>query len=147
MKTIKNFILLLTTVSIIGCSADNGKFLEIKGKVVNTEAKSIQLMKPNQDMRFDSLITIPVENGVFYYKAKLKNPEAVDLMLGGGEGRFIPLFLENEKIDLTICSEEEFNKNIVIGGNLNAQYKKYRQDFENRFNKITKLNPTLAQMF
>jgi len=148
MKTLKNFIFLLTTVLIIGCSADKGKFLEIKGKVVNTDAKSILLMKPNQDMRFDSLITIPVENGMFYYKSKLKNPEAVDLMLGGGEGRFIPLFLENEKIELTIFSEEEFNKNIVNGGNLNAQYKKYKQDYENTFNDKTKpLYDSISELF
>lgn len=40
MKTITSFILLLITVLLIGCSTDKGKFLEIKGKVVNTDTKS-----------------------------------------------------------------------------------------------------------
>ncbi len=148
MKFIPKFSLLLITVLFFNCSSEKEQFLEINGKVVNTDTKSILLMKPNQDMRFDSLIEIPVENGMFYYKSKLKNPEAVDLMLGEGEGRFIPLFLENEKINLTIYSEEEFNKNIVSGGNLNAQYKKYKQDFENKFNYRTKpLHDSISELF
>ena len=40
------------------------------------------------------------------------------------------MFLENERIDLVIHKEEEFDNNIVEGGNLNAQYKKYKQNFK-----------------
>jgi len=139
-------------VLIIGCSTDKGKFLEIKGKVVNTDTKSILLIKPNQDMRFDSLIEIPVVNGMFYYKSKLENPEVVSLFLGeakeNGGGSFMPLFLENEKIDLTIHSEEEFDKNIVNGGKLNLQYKKYKQNFEAEFNdRIKPLQDSISALF
>lgn len=147
MKSITKFSLLLITVLLISCATDKEKFLEINGKVVNTDTKSILLMKPNQNIRFDSLIEIPVENGMFYYKSKLKNPEAVDLMIGEGEGRFIPLFLENEKINLTIYSEEEFNKNIVSGGNLNLQYKKYKQNFGAEFNdRIKPLQDSITKL-
>lgn len=152
MKSITQFSFLLITVLFISCATDKEKFLEIDGIVVNTETKSILLIKPNQDMRFDSLIEIPVVNGIFHYKSKLENPEAVNLFLGeaieNGGGRFMPLFLENEKIYLTIHSEEEFDKNIVNGGKLNLQYKKYKQNFETEFNdKINPLHDSISELF
>jgi peroxiredoxin len=103
-------------------------------------------------MRFDSLIEIPVVSGKFHYESKLEYPEAVTLFLGeakeNGGGRYMPLFLENEKIDLTIHSEEEFDKNIIEGGNLNAQHKKFKQNFENKFNdKIKPLQDSISSLF
>lgn len=152
MKSITQFSFLLITVLFISCATDKEKFLEIDGIVVNTETKSILLIKPNQDMRFDSFIEIPVVNGIFHYKSKLENPEAVNLFLGeaieNGGGRFMPLFLENEKIELTIYSEEEFDNNIVNGGKLNLQYKKYRQIFEAEFNdRIKPLQDSISMLF
>lgn len=152
MKSITKFSLLLIAGLLFKCASENEKFLEINGKVVNSETKSILLIKPNQDMRFDSLIEIPVVNGMFYYKSKLENPEAVNLFLGeakeNGGGRVMPLFLENEKIDLTIHSEEEFDKNIVNGGKLNLQYKKYKQNFEAEFNdRIKPLQDSMRVLF
>jgi len=152
MKSITKFSLLLIAGLLFSCASENEKFLEINGKVVNSETKSILLIKPNQDMRFDSLIEIPVENGMFYYKTKLENPEAVNLFLGeakeNGGGRFMPLFLENEKMDLTIHSEEEFDKNIVTGGKLNSQYKSYRQNFEAEFDdRIKPLQDSISALF
>jgi peroxiredoxin len=152
MKFITKFNLLLFAVFFFNCSSEKEQFLEINGKVVNTDSKSILLIKPHQDMRFDSLIEIPIENGEFYYKSELKNPEAVNLYLGeakeNGGGRFMPLFLENEKIDLTIYPEVDFDKNIVVGGNLNAQYKKYIQNFEATFKDRTKpLQDSESELF
>lgn len=137
---------------MLNCSSEKEQVLQINGKVIGTETKSILLVKPNQDMRFDSLIEIPVENGKFYFESKLENPEAVTLFLGeakeNGGGRYMPLFLENEKIDLTIHSEEEFDKNIIEGGNLNAQHKKFKQNFENKFNdRIKPLQDSISALF
>ena len=152
MKTILKFNLLLFSVLLISCTTEKEKFLEINGKVVNTDTKSILLIKPNQDMRFDSLIEIPVDSGIFYYKSILDNPEAVKLFLGeakkNGGGRFMPLFLENEKIDLTIHPEDEFDKNIVSGGKLNSQYKKYKKNFEAKFNdRVKPLQDSISALF
>lgn len=152
MKSITQFSFLLITVLFFSCATDKEKFLEIDGIVVNIETKSILLIKPNQDMRFDSLIEIPVVNGIFHYKSKLENPEAVNLFLGeaieNGGGRFMPLFLENEKINLTIHSEDEFDKNIVSGGKLNSQYKKYKQNFEAEFNgRVKPLQDSISALF
>ena len=138
MKLITKFSLLLVTVFFLSCSSEKEQVLQINGKVINTDTKSILLMKINQDMRFDSLIEIPVINGEFHFESKLQNPEVVTLYLGEAKensgGRFMPLFLENTKIDLTIYPEEEFDKNTIKGGKLNAQYLSYMQSFENKFN-------------
>jgi len=152
MKSTTKLYLLLIAGLLFSCTSENEKFLEINGKVVNSKTKSILLIKPNQDMRFDSLIEIPVKNGRFSYKSKLKNPEAVNLFLGeakeNGGGRFMPLFLENEKIDLTIYPEEEFDKNIIKGGKLNSEYKQYKQNFEAEFNdRVKPLQDSISTLF
>ena len=137
MKFTTQIILFLTTIFLFNCLLEKEKVLQIEGTVVDTETKSILLMKPNQDMRFDSLIEIPVENGKFYFESKLKNPEAVTLLLGeakkNGGGRIMPLFLENDKIDLTIYSEDDFDKNKVVGGELNKQYLFYQHTADSLF--------------
>ena len=97
------------------------------------------MVKPGQDPRFDSIIEIPVLEGKFNYEAKLQHPEAVHLFFGEmrerGGGRHMQLYLENEKIDLTIYPEEEFDKNIVEGGTLNAEYKKFIEGYDAKFKK------------
>jgi len=137
MKIISKLTLLLTTVCFFNCSSEKNKVLQINGTVVGTDTKSIILMKPNQDMRFDSLIEIPVKNGKFHFESRLQNPEAVTLLLGeakeNGGGRYMPLFLENDKIDLTIYSEKNFDKNSVLGGQLNKQYQKFKTKVDSLF--------------
>lgn len=139
MKLTSKLILLLFTVSLIGCSPKEDKTLQISGTVIDTETKSIILVKPGQDPRFDSIIEIPVLEGKFNYEAKLQHPEAVHLFFGEmrerGGGRHMQLYLENEKIDLTIYPEEEFDKNIVEGGTLNAEYKKFIEGYDAKFKK------------
>ncbi|MBL4879815.1 MAG: DUF4369 domain-containing protein, partial [Oleispira sp.] len=139
MKFTKKLTLLLTTVLLFNCSPKKEHVLQLNGTVLNTDIKSILLIKPNQDMRFDSIIEIPVESGKFHYESKLQYPEAVNLYLGEFKknrgGRFMPLFLENEKIVLTIYSEEEFDKNIVNGGKLNGEYREYKKSLDLKFNK------------
>ena len=142
----------LTMIFCLSCSSEKDRLLQLKGKLVNADSKSILLIKPNQDMRFDSIIEIPVKDGKFQYSAKLEHPEAVTLFLGEARenagGRLMPLFLENENIDLTIYSEEEFDKNIVEGGKLNAEYKKYKENVEARFNpSLIPLQDSLNVLF
>ncbi len=152
MKTIIKFNLLFFAIFLFNCSSEKKNNLELYGKVIGTDAKSIMLIKPNQDTRFDSIIEIPIIDGKFQYKTELQNPEVVNLAFAesvrNGAYRPMPLFLENEKIDLTIYPEEEFDKNIVEGGNLNAQYKKYRQSFEDKFNsRIKPLQDSIRSLY
>ena len=126
MKLIQKIIFFLISVLLFSCSSQNERKLSIDGEVINTDTKSILLVKPNQDMRFDSLIEIPVESGKFHFESKLKYPKAVNLFLGeakeNGGGRYMPLFLENEKINLTIYPEEHFDKNIILSARLSGHF-------------------------
>lgn len=131
MKFLTKIVSILIIVFFFNCSTEKEQILQIHGKVVETDTESILLLKPNQDMRFDSIIEIPVQNRKFNFESKLENPEVVTLLLGeakeNGGGRFMILFLGNERIDLTIYPEEEFAKNIAEGGKLNAQYLTYKK--------------------
>ncbi|SKB70497.1 Peroxiredoxin [Salegentibacter holothuriorum] len=137
MRFITKTTFLLFTVCFLNASATKAQSLEINGKVLDTATKSILLIKLNQDWRFDPVIEIPVKGGKFTYKTELQHPEAVNLFLGemkeNGGGRYTPLFLENEKIELTIYPEEDFDKNKIEGGKLNAEYKAYRDERESKF--------------
>lgn len=152
MKFTTKLILFLSTIFLFNCSSEKKNNLELNGKIIGTDAKSIMLIKPNQDTRFDSIIEIPIVEGKFHYETELENPEVVNLAFSesvrNGAYRAMSLFLENEKIDLTIYSEEEFDKNIVQGGNLNAQYKKFKQSFEDKFNgRIKPLQDSIRTLF
>lgn len=139
MKATSKLALLLFTATLFNCSPKQEKTLQINGTVIDADTKSIILVKPGQDPRFDSIIEIPVLEGKFNYEAKLQHPEAVNLFFGEmrerGGGRYMQLYLENEKIDLTIYPEEEFDKNSVKGGKLNAEYKKFIEGYDTKFEK------------
>ncbi|WP_159023907.1 TlpA family protein disulfide reductase [Formosa sp. L2A11] len=141
MKITKNLILFLSIIVLWNCTSKTDQSLGINGTVIGGDAKSILLVKAGQYFDSDSIIEIPVTDGKFYYKTKLDFPESVELFLGKAKnegGRYMPLFLNNEKIDLTIYSEEEFDKNQVIGGKLNSEYKEYKENYDNRFNSRLK---------
>lgn len=142
MKFNTTFILLIAIVFFFNCSPKKEQFLEIEGKTVGVDTESILLVKAGQYLDSDSLIEIPVTDGKFRYKAKLDFPQSVELFLGKakyGGGRYMPLFLENEKINLTIYPEEEFDKNLVEGGKLNSEFKRYKEVFGEKFN--SRMNP------
>ncbi len=138
MKFIYRSVSILILILVfVNCSQKKEKICIINGIVTNSDIKSILLVKPNQDLRFDSLVEIPVVNRKFQFVEKLNYPEAVELFLGKAKmngGRYMPLFLENDSINLTIYPEEDFDKNIVQGGKLNAEFKKFKNDFDFKFN-------------
>ena len=110
------------------------KKCQISGTIRSEGTKSIILLKPGQDWRFDPVIEIPVVDGKFYYETKLDYPQAVQLFLGEvkekGGGRYMNLFLENERIELEIFSEDKFEKNKVKGGKFNAEYARFKSEVE-----------------
>jgi len=145
-------ILLILSIIVLSFTLKKEKTCQITGTVLNSETKLILLVKPNQDMRFDKIIEIPVIKGKFYFEAKLKNPEAVNLFLGEakehGGGRYMRLFLENEKIVLTIYSEKDFDKNTVQGGILNTEYSKYKKTVDFRFSdRLNLLDDSARTLF
>ena len=150
MKFIAKFTLFLTIVFFFNCSSEKEQSLIINGKVVDTITKSILLVKPGQFLDSDSLIEIPVTDGKFHYTTKLDFPEAVELFLGQAKnvgGRPMPLFLENTTINLTIHPENEFDKNIIDGGDINLEYQKYANDIKSKFgNKIEVIYDSISKL-
>jgi peroxiredoxin len=130
-------VFFLIVILFLSCKDSKEDFLQINGTVINSDTKSILLVKTNQDLRFDSIIVIPVINGKFQYTSKLEYPEAVRLMLGeakeNGGGRVMPLFLENEYMDLVIYPESDFDKNTVKGGLSNKLYESYKNKVDSLF--------------
>src|SRR5690606_10931375 len=126
MKSFLKLLVLILSITFLNFSSKEEKTCQITGTVVNSEIKSILLVKPGQDWRFDPVVEIPVIDGKFHFETKLENPEAVKLFLGEARdnagGQYMTLFLENEKMVLTLYSEKDFDKNTVQGGKLNAEY-------------------------
>ncbi|MCP9199984.1 AhpC/TSA family protein [Gramella sp. GC03-9] len=152
MKPIVRIILFLLITTLPSCNSEEEKALKLTGEVIDAKTDTIILIKPNQDVRFDSLIKIPVINGKFEYNEMLKNPEVVQLAFAesvkNGAYRPMPLFLENQKIKLTIYPEDEFDRNKIEGGELNYDHEKYRDKFEAKFNtQITPIRDSLSQLF
>ncbi len=154
MKILNKITVVLLVTMFFSACTEKEKTVTIKGKVNGVDAKTLVLRKPNQDVRFDSLIRIPVKEGKFHYKMKLKYPEVVELSfeesIKKGAWRYMPLFLENEKINLTIYAEKDFDKNVIKGGKLNEEYKTFQNNlnskFEKRFQELKPLKDSLDAM-
>jgi len=152
MKFIVKVTLLLSVILFFNCVSKKEKKLKLSGEIIGTETSSVLLIRPNQDTRFDSIQEIPVKNGKFSYEETLDNPEVVVIAFAEsvkkGAYRPMPLFLENDKINITLYSEEEFDKNIVVGGKLNTEYKEFKQKFEDKFNfRLKPIKDSLSVLF
>lgn len=139
---IKISIVLSLMIVLMSCNQKKQTF-HLTGEVKDPNIESLILIEVNKDMRFDSIIDIEVNNGKFDYKFNYDYPRAYNLMLGkareNGGGRFMPIFLEKSDSHLVIYPEENFEKNIVNGGNLNEEYK----DFRNGMDSIIKKRPNM----
>lgn len=138
MKAKSIIIFIISIASLFNSFSQEKKELELNGNLINVETKSVYLVQLGQDTRFDNILEIPVVNGKFQYKASIENPIAVELCfpesVENGAFRVLPLFLENEKINLTIYPENQFDNNIVEGGNLNKKYNTYKNESKSLFN-------------
>jgi hypothetical protein len=79
MKVFSRLILLILSIAFLNFSFRKEKNCQISGGLYNSESKSILLVKPGQDWRFDSIVEISVIDGKFPFETKLENPEAVNL--------------------------------------------------------------------
>ncbi len=137
MKKINSLTILVASFVFIlaGCTQIE-KTCIIKGKLVGFKSESILLLKAGEDMRFEGL-EIPVQNGTFEYELKFKHPQGYKLFLGEVKkragGRPMALFIESGEINITLYPEEEFDKNIVKGGKLNAEYQSFEKELKTKF--------------
>ncbi|MUP47409.1 AhpC/TSA family protein [Gramella sp. BOM4] len=139
MNTLRNFGLVIIVAFIMTNCNNKSETYYLTGQVHSKNINSILLKGVDQDLRFDSIIEIPVENGKFKYEYNLDYPLGYDLMLGSakenGGGRFMPVFLDNSNITLEIYEEEKFDQNVIKGGQLNEElnsFKKYRDSISSQ---------------
>ncbi|KQC32142.1 hypothetical protein AAU57_01500 [Nonlabens sp. YIK11] len=142
MTNLSKLTLLASCIFFINCTKDEVKYLQLSGRVVDAEYETIILISPNQDVYRDSLIEIPIVEGKFLYVDTLEYPQEMNIAfkesVEDGIFRTMPVFLENEKINLTIYDEEKFDQNEIDGGTLNEEYKNYKQGLSFRFDHKTK---------
>ena len=130
----------LFKINLIGCltilfaACNHSAPNYLTGKVTDPQIQSLLLLGVNQDLRFDSIIEIPVTNGKFQYQFEFNQPMAFDLMLGSakenGGGRIMPLFLHDSDVELTVYPENNFDKNKVEGGKLNKEYRNLQNNID-----------------
>ncbi len=142
---IKNYINTLLTLLIITLSScsKNKQLCIIEGTYTGNDNKSIILAKPYEDLRVSTAIEIPIINGKFKHELLVENPEGYRLSFGKSRwsgGRYINVFLEPGTIKLTIHPESEFDKNEIIGGKQNKEYKDFSNikniKFQNRIKPL-----------
>ncbi|MBD3582533.1 TlpA disulfide reductase family protein [Flavobacterium selenitireducens] len=109
--------------------------------------KSVILKKMGQDLRFDSVVEIPVINQKFDYKVAFDHDEIRELMPGDalveGGGPFSIVFLENGTIHAVINPKHDFSKNEITGGKHNDAYRQYVRNSESLFR--ARLNSVYAR--
>jgi peroxiredoxin len=136
-------LLIIATIAITSCKIED-RTNYVTGNVHSPEINSILLLGVNQDMRFDSIIEIPVKNGKFKYEYHLDYPRAYNLLLGSakenGVGRIMPLFLDNYDVALEVYEEEKFDQNVIEGGELNKEFKEFKNYKDSIYNQNPKLN-------
>ncbi|MEE1896949.1 redoxin domain-containing protein [Flavobacterium rakeshii] len=145
MKFSNQLVLLFTALLLINCSKKED-VCHIHGTVVDTDTESVILVRPYEDLT-EPAIEIPVIDGKFEYTTHIENPESYELFLSEAkENNFGPstrIFLENTDINITVHSEENFDKNTVEGGQLNKEYKTINDEYNT---KLKSLNQELTKL-
>ncbi len=131
MKTLFKITLIFAVViSVLSCKKQKNT-ITISGKVYKQEISYIYLHEidkkfaPNKDT---TLIKIPVINQQFYYEmSRPKESIILELNYPPNKGTlmYFPLFIEDEDIDINIEGEHQ---ETAIGGKLNEEYKKYKEN-------------------
>jgi thiol-disulfide isomerase/thioredoxin len=136
-------------ILLITCKSADRKCI-IKGRTIGITSKSLLLLRANESFLFDG-IEIPIKDSLFEYEMEIDQPEGFNLMLGEARqdgGRTQTFFIEPGKINLTVYPEQEFDKNIVIGGKLNKEYKDFIDKEESIFLKVNKpISDSLTLLF
>lgn len=108
----------------------------IKGKVIRRDSDTLYLQKATEDPRFVQT-KIPIKDSLFEYKLVIPVSEAYMLVfadeLKNGSWRPITIFPENGEVNCVLYPQNEFEKNKITGGDLNAQYSDYMKTITGKF--------------
>ncbi len=112
----------MIAVVLASCAGlDKNQYL-VEGKVTGADSGMVYLQKPEAGVwtKFDST---SMKEGKFSFKGGVPSPQMVYISFKGMEV-FIPFFLENSAIDLTV-NIDSVDKSIVKGSTTHDTYKNY----------------------
>jgi peroxiredoxin len=148
---IKNKALLIGSLMLYASIAMAQIKTNIRGVVKDSTIKSILLLKAGEDLRH-GVLEIPVKNMSFNHIIELDYPEYYTLFLGkalqNAGGRFMNFFIEGGNLEMTIYTEDSFDKNVVNGGSLNQEFKRVQQTIKDKFYESNKpLQDSIGVLF
>jgi thiol-disulfide isomerase/thioredoxin len=121
------FALLLPLLLSFGYSA-NAYTCTISGKIIDRKSKTLLLVKAS-DARSRLRQTIPIVNHSFSFVIDVKETEAYQLIfedeIDSGAWQPIVFFPISGKISFELHPMDEFDKNVIVGGKLNQDFKAF----------------------
>lgn len=139
-------LICLCFISLFSCKQKEIRCV-IKGDVVGRESKTLLLFKASGEPKVNN-IEIPIINNLFEYEIIATHPEVYELTFKEEFDRdnyySNIFFIEEGEIEFTLYEKENENNNIIEGGSLNNNMKKYNEIlFENYWSIICMYNDSL----
>ena len=109
----------------------------LKGCVIGRDSDTILLVKSTGDARSETIASIPIKNWEFTYEFEPAVIEAYELVFKEehDDGGWMPIrfFSESDTIHLVLNSIDDFEKNQVIGGKLNAYHNVFKKEISKSY--------------
>lgn len=114
---------------------------KLKGNVIGGNSKYLMLVNEKDDP-FHSGVKIPIVDGHFEHDLQTPFSEKYTLILGeeleNAAFRPISFFAENNEVEFTLHSAQEFDKNTIVGGRLNDKMVGYKLMEKKVFDPVVK---------
>lgn len=143
---------ILTLLTTIGLFAQ--KQCVLKGEIVSRDSKVLLIRKRSES--FKSFLNRPtkisIKKGKFDYTFQYVESEAYELIfkdeLEKGSWSAITFFPTNGVIELKLYPQDEWEKNVIKGGELNAEFEAFQLNnkniFDKRRNQLMKIQDDLS---
>lgn len=125
----------------------------IKGEVINRDSKFLTIRKTSESFRSfrNSYSKIKINKGKFEYTFSYSEPEAYELIfvdeLNKGSWAPIVFFPTHGVVEFKLYPQDEWTKNKINNGELNADYEIFKLNkkklFEKRSNELSKIQADL----
>ncbi len=131
------FILSLAAALIVVSSIANAQSkCTLRGTVTGRTSTSIILTKKTDDVRHGGQL-IPIKDGRFQYTFNFNPVEAYQLTfqdeLENGAWRPITFFAYKGNVDMVLHPMNDWEENVIIGGELNKEYTEYLKNSDVKF--------------
>ena len=149
-KATLTFLMLSTAISLVA-----QKQCVVRGEIVGRDSKVLLVRKCSDSFRSfaNRPIRISIKNKKFEYIFQFLESEAYELIfedeIKKGSWRAITFFPTEGVVELKLYPQDNWAKNIINGGVLNAEFESYqvtnREIFDKRRNQLLKIQDELSQ--